>query len=147
MPRYQLLAGQYICADLRKPIDKKKGKRPSRVYKATPPVVDRTGKLVQEGHYPVFESDSPECARDPRKFRRVDFVGVPALTEDEDGEPQQQAVAVAEAPESDAPPRFLASQLEAMTLEQLRELAADEDIDVAGATTKSVIIRLILAST
>lgn len=130
MPRYQLLGGQHIQADTRQPINPRTGKHPSQVFKAFPPTLDREGKVVKEGVFPVFESNAAVCANDWRKYKRLN-----------DGvEFSESAVAV-----MDAPPRFLAAELEAMTLAQLRELAAKENIDVDGATTKGVIIRLILA--
>lgn len=147
MPRYRLLASQHIQADPRKGINPRTKKPYSRVYRVTPAEIDKqTGKVTKPAHYPVFESDSPVCASDPRKFMRLDPQEVPP-TDDEvengfDPAADDAAVAVME-----TPPKHLAADLEAMTIAQLRELATTENIDVEGATTKGVIIRLILAET
>lgn len=118
MPRYELLAGQHIQADTRRPIDPKTGKHPSRVYKAEP------GRPL-----PVFESDHPLVAADRRKFRRVDAPEeVPPLTDD--------------APEA---PAATLPELESLTLAELKALAAREQIALGGARTRDEVIAAIRA--
>lgn len=155
MPRYRLLASQHIQPDPRKGINPRTKKPYSRVYRVTPAEIDPVTKQVTKpAHFPVFESDSPICAADPRKFMRLDPQEVPPTDDEVEGgyvneneADNTPAAGAAPVAVMEAPPKHLAADLEAMTIAQLRELAAEENIDVEGATTKGVIIRLILAET
>lgn len=97
----------------------------------------------------IIESDRDLAAMDPLKFERVreevhyPEVHKPAVVEEP---PASKLGAAAVAPKPFTPPQPTVSQqedLEKMSVEALKGLAIEEEIDLKGATTKEAIIKAI----